>query len=207
MNPIAQLYERHLLPHITHYACSGGSIGRQRQKVVPLAEGRVLEVGVGSGLNLPHYTADKVQHLFALDPGVQTRARRAADALAFPVEFLQLEAEQIPLEDHSVDAIVMTYTLCTIPDSQAALGEMRRVLKPGGRLYFSEHARSPHVRVARWQARINPVWRMFGGGCHLNRDITGLIETGGFAFEALESMDLPGLSIAGHHVWGQARVR
>ncbi len=209
MHAIARAYDRYLLPPLVHAACNVGPIHRQRQKVVPHATGRVLEIGVGSGLNLPHYTPGAVDHLWALDPsaGMTRRAERAAAGLPFPVEVLGLSAETIPLPDDAVDTVVMTYTLCTIPTPAAALAEIRRVLRPGGRLCVSEHALDPTPARARWQHRLNPVWRPLAGGCHLNRDIAALLAEGGFDTTGLQRADLPGLAVLRHHVWGVLAAR
>ena len=203
------LYNRYVVPWLVNLSCGTKPIRRQRQKVVPMAEGRVLEVGIGSGLNFPFYNADRVDVVIGLDPAPEmlTRARRNAEGLPFPVEWLGLEGENIPLEDNSVDTVVLTYTLCTIPDALAALGQMRRVLKPGGRLVFCEHGRAPDAKVARRQNRLNPIWRRLAGGCNLNRDTINLLQTGGFRIETQECMYLPGTPrFAGYNVWGTAQT-
>jgi ubiquinone/menaquinone biosynthesis C-methylase UbiE len=179
---------------------------RQREKVVPLARGRVLEIGIGSGLNLPYYDARKVSKLWGLDPSPEmTRiAERSARAVPFDVDFIGLPGEEIPLDNHSVDTIVMTYTLCSIPDTQMALQQMARVLKPGGSLVFCEHGAAPDPEVRRWQDRITPIWKRLGGGCHLNRAIPELIAQGGFRITALETMYIPGWRPASFNYWGTA---
>ena len=201
-------YDRYILPKVLNLSCGTKVVERQRQKVVPLAEGRVLEVGIGSGLNLPFYDPAKVEHLIGLDPAEEmlAYARRSAASLPFAVEYLALEGEQIPLERASVDTVVVTYTLCTIPDAVAALDRMRGVLKGGGRLIFCEHGEAPDTAVQRWQRRLNPLWKRFGGGCNLDRNIPKLIEAGGFAIDTLETMYLPGTPrFAGFNYWGTAR--
>ena len=201
-------YARHVLPRLLNLSCGTKVVERQRRKVVPLAEGRVLEVGIGSGLNLPFYDPAKVERVFGLDPAEEmlAYARRKAEAVAFPVEFLALEGERIPLEPESVDTVLVTYTLCTIPDAVAALEGMARVLKPGGRLIFCEHGRAPDAAVRRWQHRLNPLWNRIAGGCNLDRDIPGLIEAAGFRLDTLESLYLPGAPrFAGFNFWGSAR--
>ncbi len=174
---------------------------------MPLAEGCVLEIGIGSGLNLPFYDPNRVQRLIGLEPAEEmlSYARRTAEQVPFEVEFLALEGAQIPLEAGSVDTVLVTYTLCTIPDAPAALDAMRRVLKPGGRLIFCEHGRAPDEAVRRWQGRLNPLWKRIGGGCNLDRDIPALLEAAGFHIEALESMYLPRVPrFAGFNYWGSA---
>ena len=203
------LYNRYAVPWLTNLSCGTKPIRRQRQKVVPLAEGRVLEIGIGSGLNFPFYDPDKVDVVIGLDPAPEmlTRARRNAEGLPFDVEWLGLEGENIPLEDGSVDTVLLTYTLCTIPDALAALGQMRRVLKPDGHLVFCEHGKAPDAKAQRWQNRLNPIWKRLAGGCNLNRDTIGLLQQGGFRVETEDSMYLPGTPrFAGYNVWGTARV-
>lgn len=200
------LYARYVLPRIVHFTCSSNPNMRQRGKLVPRARGRVLEVGIGSGLNLPFYDAERVSGVWGLDPSEEltTRAREAAREAPFDVEFVMAGSEEIPLDTASFDSVVVTYTLCTIPDAVGALREMARVLKPGGRLLFCEHGVAPDADVRRWQNRLNPIWSRLGGGCRLNRDIPDLIRQGGFAVTALESMYIPGWRPASFNYWGTA---
>lgn len=200
------LYSKYLLPKVVHFACSLKPNMRQREKVVPLARGRVLEVGIGSGLNLPYYDATKVTRLWGLDPSEEMKrmAEEAARSMSFDVEFIGLPGEEIPLEDNSVDTVLITYTLCTIPETEPALRGMARVLKPGGELIFCEHGVAPDETVRRWQDRINPIWKRLGGGCHLNRAIPDLIEQGGFRIKGVETMYVPGWRPASFHYWGTA---
>lgn len=188
------LYEHHLLPGLIDCACGMKAVNRERAKVVPLAHGRVLEIGIGTGHNLPYYDAAKLTSLCGLDPAAQmqpkARGRMAAAGLA--VELLALSAETIPAADAHFDCIVCTFTLCTIPDPVAALREMRRVLKPDGLLLFSEHGLAPDAGVRRWQDRLTPLWKPLAGGCHLNRDIPALLEAGGFAIRDLQRRYLKG---------------
>ena len=204
-----RLYDRYVLPRIVHYTCSTNSLTRQRMKIVPLAEGRVLEVGIGSGLNFPFYDAAKVTRVWGLDPSRELVgvATEEAKAVPFDVDFMYGGAEDIPLESRSVDTVVMTYSLCSIPQSVPSLREMARVLKEGGRLLFCEHGLAPDASVRRWQRWINPVWRRLGGGCHLNRDIPALIEEAGFRIEGMETMYLPGWRWANFNYWGSAVPR
>lgn len=203
-------YDKHILPRVLNWSCGAKVVQKQRQKIVPLAEGRVLEIGIGSGLNFPFYDPDKIETVIGLDPAEQmlSMARRKSDSLSFPVEYLSLEGENIPLDAASVDTVLVTYTLCTIPDAVTALQGMRRVLKPEGRLIFCEHGKAPDEAVRRWQDRLNPLWGHIGGGCNVNRDIPALIETGGFKVEQLDTMYLPGVPrFAGFNYWGSARPR
>lgn len=200
-------YERYLLPHVINCACGTRPVMKQREKVVPGAAGTVLEIGIGTGLNLPYYDSSRIERLIGLDPSERSweLAGKRAAGLGFPVEFIGLPGEAIPLQDDSVDTIVMTFSLCTIPDPIAALEGMGRVLRPGGRLLFAEHGRAPDADVRRWQDRLDRPWGVIAGGCHLNRDIPDLLRQGGFALNALESMYLPGTPrFAGFNFWGTA---
>ncbi|HYN61630.1 MAG TPA: methyltransferase domain-containing protein [Rubrivivax sp.] len=201
------LYQRYLLPRLTHCACGSPVIEHQRRLVVPQARGQVLEIGFGSGLNLPYYRPEQVERLWALEPSAEMRAlaapRIAASGMA--VQLLDLPGEAIPLPDHSVDCVVMTYTLCTIPDASAALAQMRRVLRPDGRMLFCEHGAAPDAGVRRWQDRLDGLWGRWAGGCHLNREMLPLIESAGFRFDTVQSRYLPGTPrFAGYNTWGVA---
>ena len=179
---------------------------RQREKLVPLASGRVLEIGMGSGLNLPFYDARRVTKVWGLEPSPEMSklASAAVEAVAFDVEFVSAGGEQIPLDSESFDTVLMTFTLCTIPDAERALREIARVLKRGGQLLFCEHGAAPDAGVRRWQNRINPLWRQLAGGCHLNRDIPGLIRRGGFEIARMDTMYIPGWRPASFNYWGTA---
>jgi ubiquinone/menaquinone biosynthesis C-methylase UbiE len=159
-----------------------------RQRVVSAATGRTLEIGVGSGLNFPLYS-DHTTRVIGLDPSPKllSMAEKAPKRPTVPVELLEASAEAIPMEHESVDTVVSTWTLCTIPDVSRALSEMRRVLKPDGRLLFVEHGRSSDASVRRWQDRLTPLWKCIGGGCHLNRPISHLIQNAGFRIERIET--------------------
>ena len=188
------LYDQHVLPHLIDYTCGMGAVMKTRKQIVPLAEGRVLEIGIGSGLNLSFYDPAKVTVIVGVDPSaaMQKLAQQRAAQISIPVEMIALELGQIQATDASFDSIVCTFTLCTIPDAMAALQEMRRVLKPGGKLLFSEHGLAPDLPVVRWQNRLTPLWKPFSGGCHLNRDIPALIRAGGFNIGQLDSSYLKG---------------
>ncbi|WP_285960087.1 class I SAM-dependent methyltransferase [Pseudomonas tohonis] len=187
-------YDRHVLPRLIDYACGMGEVMKTRSKIVPRAEGRVLEIGIGTGLNLGFYDPTRVQVVIGVDPAAQMQAlaRQRAAAIAIPVKTIALELGEIQAGDACFDSIVCTFTLCTIPDAVAALKEMRRVLKPGGRLLFAEHGLAPDAPVVRWQHRLTPLWKPLAGGCHLNRDIPRLIEAGGFAIRELHTGYLQG---------------
>ena len=175
-------YDDKILPHVIHLACGTKPVLKQREKIVPQAEGRILEIGMGSGINIAYYNPDKVTKLWGLEPstGMREKAKKRVAAAPFDLEWLDLPGEEIPLDDSSVDTVVLTYTLCTIPDWLAAVKQMRRVLKPGGKLLFSEHGKAPDAAVRKWQDRIDPLWGKIAGGCHLNRDIPKLLTEGGF---------------------------
>lgn len=203
------IYGTYVLPHLIDLACGGGDITKQREKVVPNATGRVLEVGMGSAHNLAFYDRSTVEFVWGLEPSEGMR-RKAAPAIAasdLDVRWLDLPGEEIPLDDHTVDTVVLTYTLCTIPDWERALEQMRRVLAPGGKLLFSEHGEAPDDDVRRWQHRIDPIWTRLAGGCHITRPIPQMIESSGFELTEIESAYLPGPRVASYHSWGAARPR
>ena len=207
MNP----WERYVVPNLISCACSSRPIMKQRAKVVPKADGVVLELGCGSGTNFAMYDAGKVEKLYALEPapGMIVKAKRTAGELGIgkSIEFLETGAENIPLPDKSVDTAVITFVLCTIPDWAGALAETRRVLKPGGKILFTEHGLAPDEGISKWQRRVEPVWKSLAGGCHLTRDTLGLLREGGFACDDAETMYLPNTpKIAGFVSWGSARL-
>lgn len=204
------LWERYVVPPLVSAACSTKPIRKQREKVVPQAEGVVLEIGCGAGANFTYYTPDKVSRLHALEPspGMISRARKALEdsPLQGKVDFMEAGAEAVPLEDASVDTVIITFVLCTIPDWQSALTEARRVLKPHGKVLFSEHGLAPDTGIAKWQRRIEPVWKPLAGGCHLTRDTVGLLKAGGFEMDRVDSMYLPrSPKFAGFVTWGSAK--
>jgi len=203
---IMGIYEKHLLPKVVHFVCGQKPTARQREKVVPLATGRVLEIGIGSGLNIPFYDPQKVEHLWGLDPSAEMWSIAQKNAIDHHIdaEFIQSGAESIPLDSNSADTVMMTYTLCTIPHAHSALDEIRRVLKPGGKLIFCEHGQAPDKNVQRWQNRMNPLWNIIGGGCNLNRPISELLEQSGFISHDLQTMYLPGWKPATFNYWGTA---
>ena len=200
-------YDKYILPSFLNCACGSKPIKYQRSKVVPLAEGVVLEVGIGSGLNIPYYDSSKISGIIGLDPSeeLNNMAKKVAADRGLEIDFILGGAEAIPLPDNHVDTVLVTYTMCTIPDAVSANKEMRRVLKPGGRLIFCEHGLAPDANVAKWQARIDPIWGKIAGGCHLNRDIPQLIEDAGFNIQSMEQMYLPSTpKFAGYNYWGVA---
>lgn len=205
---MASLYDRYILPKLLSCACSSPMMMKQRAKVVPKAEGRVLELGIGMGLNLGFYDPARVTGVVGVDPAPELRA--AAQAAPRPTG-LQLQvvdgtAEALPLEDASFDTVVCTFTLCSVHTPAAALAEARRVLKPSGRLLFCEHGVAPDADVARWQRRIEPMWKRIFGGCHLTRPVGAAIRAAAFEVESLETMYVPRTPrFAGWNEWGAAR--
>lgn len=175
-------YENRILPLVIDLACSMPPIMALRRQVVPRCQGQVLEVGAGSGINFGLYDPGKVEKVYALEPseGMRHKAQNNLALAPIPVEWLDLPGERIPLPDDSMDTVLLTYTLCTIPDYALALRQMHRVLKPGGKLYFCEHGRAPDADVVKWQDRLTPTWKKWAGGCHLNRPIADYLEDAGF---------------------------
>jgi ubiquinone/menaquinone biosynthesis C-methylase UbiE len=204
---IMSLYDNHILPRITDLVCSVGTHRRQREKIVPQARGRVLEIGLGSGLNLQCYDVDAVDMVWGVDPspGMSRLAVSRIRDVPFEVCVLQHTADDIPLDDDSADSGVITYTLCSIPDPEPALREIARVLKPGATLLFCEHGAAPDASVRRWQERLTPYWKHCSGGCHLDRDIPAILKQGGFQVQQLETMYLPGWRPGTFNYWGSAK--
>jgi ubiquinone/menaquinone biosynthesis C-methylase UbiE len=198
-------YERYVLPKLIDAACSQKPMTKLRERYVPRAAGDVLEIGIGSGLNLAHYGVG-VRTLTGLDPAAELteKARGRAERLGRPVEVLSISGESIPVDDERFDSVVCTWTLCSIPNVYAALREMHRVLKPGGRLYFIEHGRAPDAPVQRWQRRLEPLWKKIGGGCHLTRKADELIGDAGFHIVELDSGYQPGPRFAAFMCHGVA---
>lgn len=182
-----RFYQDQVVPLLTNLVMRNKHFAAYRDRVASAATGRVLEIGIGSGLNLRRYSPN-VQQVIGLEPSPKLlgMARQVVDR-SFPVDLIEGSAEEIPLEKASIDTVVTTWTLCTIPDAPRALHEMRRVLKPGGRLLFVEHGRAPDPNVVWWQDRLTPLWKHVGGGCHLNRAIEPLIGDSGFQFDRLET--------------------
>jgi ubiquinone/menaquinone biosynthesis C-methylase UbiE len=201
-------YQDQVVPVLINMAMRQKNLAAYRGRVVPAAEGRVLEIGIGSGLNLPFYSRN-VRHVIGIDPSPKllSMARQAERPHSGPVGFVQGSAEEIPVESATIDTVVTTWTLCSIPDVRRALRDMHRVLRPGGRLLFVEHGRAPDPNVVWWQDRLTPVWKRVGGGCHLNRAIRILIEGAGFRFDRVETGYMPGPKPMTFMYEGSARPR
>lgn len=201
------LYNKYILPAVIDWTCKQKPNVRQREKVIPLAKGEVLEIGVGSGLNLPIYHKDQVKHLTAIDPSINIWKKNKVNIskLPFGFSFCEAYAENIPMDNSCFDSVVITYTLCTISDTLKAMEEIRRVLKPDGQLIFCEHGKAPDKGVRRWQNFTNPLWKRLGGGCNLNRDIPLIIKESGFKMNHMETMYIPGWKPASFNYWGTAR--
>ena len=199
------LYDRYILPRFLNCACGSKPINYQRQKVVPLAKGKVLDIGIGSGLNIPFYNSDQIDKVIGIDPSHELieLAKKLANDSKASIELVIGSAESIPYPDNFFDTVLVTYTMCTIPNVAIANKEMWRVLKDDGRLIFCEHGLAPDKKISKWQNRIDPFWGKIAGGCHLNRDIQALITDAGFSFESLDKMYIPSTpKFAGYNYWG-----
>ncbi|MDC0123930.1 class I SAM-dependent methyltransferase [Gammaproteobacteria bacterium] len=199
------LYDKYILPKFLNCACGSKPINYQRQKVVPLAKGKVLDIGIGSGLNIPFYNSDKIDKVIGIDPSHELidLAKELANDSKASIELVIGSAESIPYPDNFFDTVLVTYTMCTIPNVAIANKEMWRVLKDDGSLIFCEHGLAPDKKISKWQNRIDPFWGKIAGGCHLNRDIQKLITDAGFSFESLDKMYIPSTpKFAGYNYWG-----
>lgn len=206
---MTSFYDRHIMPRLIGCACGAKPITYQRRKVVPKAAGKVLELGIGGGMNLIHYDAAQVASVSGVDPSAELRAiaQRAPRPDGLQIDIQDGTAEALPYADASFDCVVCTFTLCSVASPSAALAEARRVLKPGGRFLFCEHGLSPDPKVARWQSFIEPLWKRMAGGCHLTRPVAASITAAGFALTELSTMYLPSTpKSVGWNEWGEART-
>jgi ubiquinone/menaquinone biosynthesis C-methylase UbiE len=194
MSAIGRAWDRRVLPWLVEKSCRSRTILEERQRWVPRASGEVLELGVGSGLNLGFYDPARARAVVGIDPSPEllAQARTRADLAPLPVELVLAAAERLPFDAGRFDSALVSYTLCSVTDPAVALAEVRRVLRPGAPLYFVEHGRSDRPRTRAWQARITPLWRRLGGNCHLDRDIAQLLRDAGFALAELEAAQVPG---------------
>ena len=200
-------YERKVLPKLCNYCCGSKPIEKQRKKVVPHAKGVVLEIGMATGLNLPYYDKNNITNIIGLDPSKESNkfAKELADKNNIDIEFLQSGAEEINLPDQSIDTILITYTLCTIPELRPSLDEIKRVMRKDGKVLFLEHGKSPDKRVRKFQNFLNPVWGKVFGGCNLNRDIPSLLIESGLKINKLNEMYIPKTpKFIGYNFWGEA---
>ena len=202
------LYNKYILPKFLNCACGSKPINYQRQKIVPLAKGKVLDIGIGSGLNIPFYNSDKIDQVIGIDPSHELidLAKGLANKSRVSIKLVIGSAESIPYPNNFFDTVLVTYAMCTIPNVAIANKEMWRVLKDDGRLIFCEHGLAPDKKISKWQNRIDPFWGKIAGGCHLNRDIQKLITDAGFSFESLDKMYLPSTpKFAGYNYWGVSK--
>ena len=198
-------YDKYINPKFLNCACGSKSINYQRQKIVPLAKGKVLDIRIGSGLNIPFDNSDKKNKVIGIDPShaLIDLAKELANDSKASIELVIGSAESIPYPDNFFDTVLVTYTMCTIPNVAIANKEMWRVLKDDGRLIFCEHGLAPDKKISKWQSRIDPFWGKIAGGCHLNRDIQKLITDAGFSFESLDKMYIPSTpKFTGYNYWG-----
>lgn len=198
-------YRDQVLPRFTNVVLGGREFSRVRSRVATGLSGEVLEIGFGSGLNVPHYPSE-VRRVRAVDPATVGRKLASKRVAASPVavEYVGLDGQNLPVESGSVDHVLITWTMCTIPDVESALREIHRVLHPGGEMHFAEHGRSPDSRVARWQDRLNPVQRRMFGGCHLNRPIDELVTRAGFTMTRIDNFYMKGPKPMGYMFEGLA---
>jgi ubiquinone/menaquinone biosynthesis C-methylase UbiE len=201
------LYQKYLLPKLLNWAMKAPALSKLRSELIPSAEGKVLEIGMGSGLNLPHY--DGISGLIGLEPSeeLQNLAEDMLTHADFPSEMLTGSAEDIPLESNTFDTVVMTWTLCSVTDPVVALSEIKRVIKPGGKVIFAEHGKSPDQNIRKLQKTLNPLWSRIAGGCQLNREIVDLYESSGFKFKSMERGYLEGPKFATYNYRGVAALR
>ncbi len=200
------IYEKYFLPKLLDFCCGMEGFQNKRSQVVPMAFGKVLEIGIGSGLNFDYYNFDKVTEVVGVDPAVSSVAMAKSRAAKFnsKISFIEASAEVIDLESLTFDSVVIGYSLCTIPDPLKALSEARRLLKPDGSLFFMEHGLAPEPNIQKWQHRITPGWRKIAGGCNLDRDIEEQILSGGFKFKDLKKKYIKGPKIAAFQYYGEA---
>ena len=205
---ISNFYDRNILPRLCNCCCGIGPIEKQRKKIVPSAKGVVLEIGIGTGLNLPFYNKNNVTKIIGLDPSEHLTdvAKVVAEEVDVNLELIHSGAEKINLGDNSVDTVLITYTLCTIPDIKSSISEIKRVLKNNGDFIFCEHGKSPDRCIANIQSFINPIWGIIFGGCTINRDSPKIIHDADFKIDSIEQMYLPGTpKFVGYNYWGVAK--
>ena len=200
------LYETYFLPKLLDFCCGMEGFQNKRSQIVPMAHGRILEIGIGSGLNFDHYNFDRVEEIIGVDPAVSSvaMARSRSSKYNSKISFIESSAESIDLESSSFDCVVIGYSLCTIPDPLKALAEARRLMKPEGSLLFMEHGLAPEQNIQKWQHRLTPSWKKVAGGCNLNRNIEDLIKESGFQFKSLNKKYIKGPKIVAFQYYGEA---
>lgn len=201
------MYDKYILPYLLNFTCGQKPFIKQREKIVPMAKGRVLEIGIGSGLNLPYLDASRIDSLVGIDPSeelIGIAEQRINDSMP-KIEFIVSKAEQMSFNDNTFDTVLMTYTMCTVDDASRVLDEIKRVLKSDGQLLFCEHGVAPEEKVVVWQNRINRFWPHISGGCNINKDIPNLIKKAGLNILSMDEMYLPRTpKILGYNYWGTA---
>ena len=200
------IYEKYFLPKLLDFCCGMEGFQNKRSQVVPMAYGKVLEIGIGSGLNFDYYNFNHVTEVVGVDPAVSSvaMAKSRAEKFNSKISFIETSAEVIDLESSTFDSVVIGYSLCTIPKPLKALAEAHRLLKPDGSLFFMEHGLAPEPHIQKWQHRITPAWKKIAGGCNLDRDIEKLIQSGGFKFKDLKKKYIKGPKIAAFQYYGEA---
>ena len=209
MIEMKKFYEKYVLPKIINCACGTKPILIQRQKIVPSASGVILEIGVGSGVNIPYYSNSNVKKLIGLDLQQDNwdQAYKIAKKSNISIDLLQGDGEELPIPNNSIDTVLITYTMCTIPNVQRTLAEIKRVLNSEGKLLFCEHGLAPDKNVQKWQNKLNPIWKKCLGGCNLNRNIPELVLKSGFSFESINEMYIPSTpKFIGYNYWGTAKI-
>ena len=209
MIEMKKFYEKYVLPKIINCACGTKPILIQRQKIVPSASGVILEIGVGSGVNIPYYSHSNVKKLIGLDLQQDNwdQAYKIAKKSNISIDLLQGDGEELPIPNNSIDTVLITYTMCTIPNVQRSLAEIKRVLNREGKLLFCEHGLAPDNNVQKWQHKLNPIWKKCLGGCNLNRNIPELVLKSGFSFESISEMYIPSTpKFIGYNYWGTAKI-
>ena len=203
---LQKLYDKYVCPHLINYAMKMKPFRKQREKVIPSASGRVLEIGIGSGLNFNYYNKENVSEVFAVEPDgiLLEKAQQNAKINNINLNVQQLKAEELPFDNNSFDTIISTYTMCSIPGLSSAMSEINRVVKPNGKLLFSEHGKSPDMNVFKWQKRMNGIQKRIAGGCHLDVDIPNEIIKAKFKLNKIDSMYVPGPKFLSYHYWGVA---
>jgi len=203
---LQKLYDKYVCPHLIDFFMQTKAFMKQREKIIPFASGRVLEIGIGSGLNFQFYDKTKVNEVFAVEPDevLYRKAKESASKNNLKLNIKQITAEELPFDDNSFDTVISTYTMCSISGLNSAMKEINRVMKPDSLLLFSEHGKSPDKNILNWQKRLNGIQKRIAGGCHLDIDIPNEIKKADFKIEAIRSMYVPGPKFLNYHYWGQA---